>query len=81
MKIFIKTLQGKTTELEINENATVADLKKEIEEKFNVEQDCQRILCKGSFMADAGKKLADHKLEDGSSVTLIIYKVSLMLYA
>jgi uncharacterized ubiquitin-like protein YukD len=77
MKITIKTLQGKPVEVEIDEKDTVADLKKKIEEKLNVEPASQKLIHFGKVLNDDNKKLIDYSIKNGEFLVLMTVKVLL----
>lgn len=75
MKISIKTLQGKPTELEVSETETLADVKNKIAEQMKVEVASQKLIHYGKVMNDEGKTLASYGVKDKDFLVLMITKV------
>jgi UV excision repair protein RAD23 len=75
MKISIKTLQGKPTELDVNETDTLADVKKKISTQMNVDPASQKLIHYGKVMTDENKKLAEYGVKDKDFLVLMITKV------
>jgi len=76
MKISIKTLQGKTTELEVTENDTLSDIKRKIFETLNIDVSSQKLIHYGKVMAEDSKKLADYGVKDKDFLVLMVTKVN-----
>ena len=75
MKISIKTLQGKPTELEVSETDTLADIKQKIATQMGVEVSSQKLIHYGKIMVEESKKLADYGVKDKDFLVLMITKV------
>jgi len=80
MKISIKTLQGKPTELEVSETDTLGDIKKKISEQLNVDVANQKLIHYGKVMTEDGKKLVEYGVKDKDFLVLMITKVILPIY-
>lgn len=78
MKISIKTLQGKPTELEVAETDTLADIKKKISEQMTVDPTSQKLIHYGKVMTDDNKKLAEYGVKDKDFLVLMITKVDFL---
>ena len=76
MKISIKTLQGKPTELEVTENDTLTDIKAKISAQMNVDPANQKLIHYGKVMTDENKKLAEYGVKDKDFLVLMITKVT-----
>lgn len=75
MKITIKTLQGKPIDLEVDADDTLIDLKKKIEDRLNIAQENQKLICYGKVMNEENKKLIEYNLKDKDFLVLMIVKV------
>lgn len=78
MKISIKTLQGKFTEIEVSETDTVAVLKEKIQKELSVDPTNQKLIYYGKIMDDDNKTLADYKIKEKDFIVLMITKVSFL---
>ena len=75
MKVIIKNLKQVTFEVEVpSAQSTVLDLKKAIEKERNVDSEQLKLLFLGVILDDA-KKLEDYKIEEGSTIILMMSKV------
>ena len=70
MKLKIKCLKSDDFEVEIDKEASVDDLKEEIQKSQNIEITKQRLIYKGRVLKSE-KKLKDYKISDGVTVHLI----------
>ena len=77
MKISIKTLQGKPTELEVTETDTLADVKGKIAVQMSVEAGNQKLIHYGKVMTDDNKKLSEYGVKDKDFLVLMITKATL----
>jgi UV excision repair protein RAD23 len=75
MKISIKTLQGKPTDLEVNDTDTLADIKRKIFETLNIDVSNQKLIHYGKVMTEDGKKLTDYGVKDKDFLVLMVTKV------
>jgi UV excision repair protein RAD23 len=75
MKVIIKNLKQVTFEIEVpSAQSTVLDLKKAIEKERNFDSEQLKLLFLGVILDDA-KKLEDYKIEEGSTIILMMSKV------
>ena len=75
MKVIIKNLKQVTFEIEVpSAQSTVLDLKMAIEKEKNLDHEQLKLLCLGVILEDA-KKLEDYKIEEGSTIILMMSKV------
>jgi len=75
MKISIKTLQGKLTEFEVQENNTVKELKAMIAQQMSVEPENQKLIHFGKILSDDSKTLVDCGVKESDFIVLMITKV------
>jgi len=75
MLVTIKTLQQQTLTVEIDENKTVLDLKKEIETKKGAEYavSCQKLIYSGKILTD-DVPLKDYKIEENKFIVVMVTK-------
>eukprot|EP00425_Heterocapsa_triquetra_P047038 CAMPEP_0195074464 /NCGR_PEP_ID=MMETSP0448-20130528/17561_1 /TAXON_ID=66468 /ORGANISM="Heterocapsa triquestra, Strain CCMP 448" /LENGTH=835 /DNA_ID=CAMNT_0040106721 /DNA_START=33 /DNA_END=2540 /DNA_ORIENTATION=+ len=74
-KIIVKTLTGKTMEIDVNEADTIADLKDKIQAKDGIAPDQQRLIYAGQQLDDT-KLLSEYtsssQLEDGKAMVYLV---------
>jgi UV excision repair protein RAD23 len=75
MKITIKTLQGKPTEFDVNENDTLLNLKGKISEVCKIDVANQKLIHYGKVLAEDNKRLADYGIKDKDFMVLMVTKV------
>jgi len=80
MKISIKTLQGKFTEIEVSETDTVATLKGKVQKELNIESVNQKLIFNGKILDNENSTLADYKIKDKDFIVLMITKVLPLTY-
>ena len=71
MQIFIKLLTGRTITLEVDENATVDEIKQKINDKEHIPADQQRLVYSGKELED-GRKLSDYSVTKDSTLHLVV---------
>jgi ubiquitin-like protein Nedd8 len=72
MKIKVKTLIGKDMEIKLEPNATVLDLKLEIESKEKITPQQQKLVYNGRVLNDDGELLKNQNLQNNSVVHMVI---------
>ena len=71
MRLFVKTLQGKTYSIETNLDNTVLEFKNHIFEQHGIPIEQQRIIIAGKVLED-NLKLRDYQPEKMATIHLII---------
>jgi len=71
--LYVKTLMGNVITLEVEENETIADIKKKIEQSENVPIEEQRLFINNKQLAD-NKTLKYYNIEDEDTIHLVLRK-------
>lgn len=71
MKIFIKTLTGKTTTLDVESDETVEQIKGKISNIKRIPVDQLRLLFGGNHLKDA-QSLSDYDIQKESTIYLVL---------
>lgn len=71
IEITVKHLSQNSYKINIDQNASVGDLKKELEKQTELKSDEIKLIFKGKILKKDDDKLSDHKIENGSAVHMV----------
>ncbi|CRL01669.1 CLUMA_CG014889, isoform A [Clunio marinus] len=69
MKLFIKELKGNEVVLDIQDEAFIADVKRQVESKLNIPVAQQKLIYLGKILQDSSK-VKDYKIQDNAKLML-----------
>lgn len=71
IEITVKHLSQNTYKINIDQSASVGDLKKEIEKQSQIAADQIKLIFKGKILKVDSDTLTDHKIENGSAIHMV----------
>ena len=80
MKIYVKTLTGKTINIQVEPANTILELKNKIHDKEGIPQERQRLIFSGKELIN-DRKVADYKIQNESTLNLVLRPIGGCIYS
>lgn len=71
MKIYAKTLAGKTIVLDVKPDEVIENVKNQIEDKEGIPPDVQRLIISGKQL-EGCRLLSDYNIQEGATIHLVL---------
>ena len=74
MKLIVKTLSGKQLEINVENDWTIAQVKKQIETDHKMEASSLKLIAYGKVLDKDENKVTDHGLKEGDNIVAMVQK-------